>query len=191
MPSGENSFYLNDEIRAALYEDFICIELPAFCRRFFPLSDKKEDTTVAGLSMGGFGALHSGLAHPETFGNIIALSSALITDEVSRMKEGQGNAIAPYSYYHHTFGPPEQILGSHQDPKALARELAEKKGTIPNIYMACGTEDFLIRENRDFHRYLQNLGILHEYEEGPGIHDWIFWYAYLAKALVWLDGLGK
>jgi S-formylglutathione hydrolase FrmB len=187
MPAGENSFYLNDEIRGALYEDFICKELPVFCRKIFPLSAKVQDTTVAGLSMGGFGAIHSGLAYPEVFGNIIALSSALITDEVSGMKEGQGNAIAPYSYYRHTFGPPEKLLGSHNDPKALARKLMENHTAIPNIYMACGTEDFLIRENRDFHQHLQSLGIKHEYVEGPGIHDWVFWNEYIAKALAWLQ----
>jgi S-formylglutathione hydrolase FrmB len=189
MPCGENSFYLNDEIRGALYEDFICEEMPAFCRKIFPLSVKVEDTTIAGLSMGGFGAIHSGFAYPEVFGNIIALSSALITDEVANMKEGQGNMIAPYSYYRHTFGSPEKLLGSHNDPKSLAKNLAGTHTTIPNIYMACGTEDFLIKENRDFHSHLQALGIKHEYEEGPGIHDWQFWNAYLVKALDWLKAL--
>jgi S-formylglutathione hydrolase FrmB len=187
LPTGENSFYLNDEVRMAMYEDFVCDEVPAFCRRIFPLSPRSEDTTIGGLSMGGFGALHSGLAHSDIFGNIIALSSALITDEVSKMKEGQGNPIAPYSYYLHTFGPPEKIPGSHSDPKALAKELLEQKKPIPRMYMACGTEDFLIQENRNFHKYLADLDIKHEYVEGPGIHDWIFWNTYLARALTWLS----
>jgi S-formylglutathione hydrolase FrmB len=189
MPAGENSFWLNDEIRMAMYEDFVCKELPSFCRKIFPLSTKAKDTTVGGLSMGGFGAIHSGLAHPEVFGNIIALSSALITDEVSNMKDGQGNSVAPYSYYCHTFGPPEKLSGSHNDPHALAKTLVDNRATIPNIYMACGTEDFLINENRDFHKCLQSLNITHEYVEGPGVHDWQFWNVYLAKALEWLSGI--
>jgi S-formylglutathione hydrolase FrmB len=187
MPAGENSFYLNDAIRGALYEDFVCEELPAFCRRFFPLSEEAKNTVIGGLSMGGFGALHSGFAHPEIFGNIIALSSALITDEIAGMKKGQSNQIASYDYYHHTFGPLEHLLGNHNDPKSLAAKLVEKKREIPNIYMACGTEDSLIKENRGFHCYLQELGIPHEYVEGPGIHDWTFWNAYLVNALIWLD----
>jgi S-formylglutathione hydrolase FrmB len=186
MPPGENSFYLNDEIRGAMYEDFVCKELPAFCRRIFPLSPEAKDTIIGGLSMGGFGAIHSGLAHPEVFGSIIALSPALITDEISKMKEGQGNVIAPYSYYQHTFGLPAKLLGGHNDPKALVKVLTEKKGAIPRIYMACGTEDFLINEFRDFHQFLENLNIKHECAEGPGIHDWRFWNEYLPKGLSWL-----
>jgi S-formylglutathione hydrolase FrmB len=191
MPSGENSFYLNDEIRGALYENYIYRELPDFCRRFFPISEKKEDTIIGGLSMGGFGALHSGLAYPEVFGNIIALSSALITDEISKLKEGEGNAVAPYSYYRHTFGSLNKLLGSHNDPKALATKLIEENSEIPNIYIACGTEDFLIEQNRDFHRYLQQLKIKHEYTEGPGVHDWVFWNNYIVKGLEWLEEIQK
>ncbi|GHU15751.1 alpha-xylosidase [Spirochaetia bacterium] len=186
MPDGENNFYLNDPIREAMYEDFICDELPAFCRKLFPISCKPAETTVGGLSMGGFGAIHSGLSHPEIFGNIIALSSALITDEVSKMKEGQGNQVASYDYYRHVFGSPENLSGSHNDPKALAEELNRKTQSAPNIYIACGTEDFLIKENRDFHKCLQSLNIKHEYVEGPGVHDWVFWNTYLVKALTWL-----
>jgi S-formylglutathione hydrolase FrmB len=191
MPSGENSFYLNDEARCVLYEDYICKELPDFCRRFFPISEKKEDTIIGGLSMGGFGALHSGLAHTDTFGNIIALSSALITEEISKLKEGEGNAIAPYSYYRHTFGPLDKLIGSRNDPKALAKKLMREKSETPNIYIACGTEDFLIEQNRDFHRYLQQLEIKHEYVEGPGAHDWVFWNTYILKGLAWLEEIRK
>jgi S-formylglutathione hydrolase FrmB len=188
MPPGENSFYLNDKIRGALYEDFVCQELVNFCRKIFPLSAEVDDTTIGGLSMGGFGAIHSGLAHPEVFGNIIALSSALITDEVSKMKDGQGNVMAPYSYYQHTFGPPEKLAGSQNDPKTLARKLTEAHAAFPNIYMACGTEDFLINENRDFSKYLHSLGVKHEYIEDTGVHDWRFWNTYLVKSLEWLTG---
>lgn len=185
MPAIENSFYLNDDKRCAMYEDYITKELPEFICKVFPVSDKVKDTAIAGLSMGGFGALHSGLAAPETFGNIIALSSALITDEVANMKDGQGNQIAPYSYYVHTFGEPPSLLGSHNDPKALAKQLSEKN-RLPGIYMACGTEDFLIDKNRNFHEYLESLGVEHVYVEGSGVHDWKFWSEYIQKALEWL-----
>ena len=52
--------------------------------------------------------------------------------------------------------------------------------------MACGTEDFLINENRDYHNFLLNNGVDVTYEEGPGTHDWTFWDSYMEKALNWL-----
>ncbi|MDR1705696.1 MAG: esterase family protein [Clostridiales bacterium] len=186
MPSGENSFYLNDAARGALYEDYICGELPEIAGKFFPLSKDRKDVTVAGISMGGFGAIHSGLASPGVFGNIISYSAALITDGISKLKEGEGNQVAPYSYYRHTFGDLSVLLGGHNDPKALAASI--KPEETPNIYMCCGSEDFLINENRGFHETLQRLGVKHTYEEEPGVHDWQFWNRFIPRSMEWLCG---
>lgn len=191
MPSGENHFYLNDTIRGAMYEDFICQELPAVCRSMFHISPESKDTTVAGLSMGGFGAVHSGLAAPNVFGNIISLSAALITDTVAEMKEGQkDNGIAPFSYYKHVFGDPSVVIGSHADPKSLAKKIAGK-ADAPKIYIACGTEDTLIKANRDLHNVLNEIGYEHEYVEAPGIHNGEFWNPHLVKGLEWLKSIGR
>lgn len=186
MPSGENSFYLDDAVRDVYYERLIAEEIVSFTRTAFPLSHAREDTTIAGLSMGGFGAMHSGLKYAHVFGHIIALSSALITDMVSQLKEGEGNAIAPYSYYRHVFGDPTMLLGSDKDPKFLAEQIVLRGNNIPEIYMACGTEDFLIEENRDFHQHLTQLGVKHFYQEGSGTHDWSYWDAHIEQAMAWL-----
>lgn len=188
-PSGENSFYLDDIVRDALYEQYICKELIDFTRRVFPLSKERKDTTVGGLSMGGYGAIHSGLKHPDIFGNIIALSSALITDGIADIVKQPDNPIAPPSYYIHTFGKPENVKGSDADPKALAKKLKDTGGLLPNIYMACGSEDILIDQNRDLNAYLNSISYDHIYVESPGIHDWTFWDNYIEKALLWLAGL--
>lgn len=188
MPSCNNSFYLDDEIRGEYFEKYISEELVGLTRAVFPLSKEREDTTIAGLSMGGYGAIRNGLKHSDVFGNIFAFSSALITDEVAAMKEGVGNSIAPYSYYRHVFGEPAKVLGSDNDPKALAKKLASGNGPIPNIFMACGTEDFLIEQNRDFSRCLLDNKIDHEYRESAGVHDWRFWDEYIEKAMIWLYG---
>ena len=82
MPSGENSFYVDNEKASALYGTFIGKELVDFTRRSFPLSDRREDTFIGGLSMGGFGSIVNGLQNPETFGAVCALSSALILDSM-------------------------------------------------------------------------------------------------------------
>ena len=78
MPSGENRFYLDDEKSGERYGEFIGRELVEFTRKLFPLSDRREDTFIAGLSMGGYGALRNGLKYAETFGCVAGLSSALI-----------------------------------------------------------------------------------------------------------------
>ena len=74
MPSGDNSFYVDNPV--SKNGEFIGRELVELTRRMFPLSHKREDTFIAGLSMGGFGALRNGLCYPETFGYIAGLSSA-------------------------------------------------------------------------------------------------------------------
>ena len=195
-PSGENSFYIDDVKRDALYEQYICRELPEFARRVFHISDKREDCVIGGLSMGGYGAIRSGFKHPDIFGAVLAFSSALITDGISHMPDepqpappGQNSAMgmAP-SYFIHTFGKPSGIIGSDVDPKALATQLMDSGAPRPRLYMACGSEDFLIEPNRDLHRHLEGIGYEHHYTEGHGIHSWEYWNEHIAKALNWLDG---
>lgn len=186
-PSGENGFYVDDEKRDALYEQYLC-EVLEFGRRVFPLSEKREDTAIGGLSMGGYGAMRNGLKHPELFGKIIALSSALITDRLAQNTEQQESPMASAAYYDHVFGAPETIPGSDRDPKYLAKRLKESGGALPRIFMACGTEDFLLAPNNDFSAYLDSIGIGHDYRTGPGIHDWAFWDVYIEQALDWAYG---
>ena len=77
MPSGDNSFYFKSRTPWNDYETFIGEELVEITRRMFPLSEKREDTFIAGLSMGGFGALRNGIVYSGTFSHVIGLSSAL------------------------------------------------------------------------------------------------------------------
>lgn len=198
-PSGENSFYIDDKARGALYEQLICRELIDFTRRVFPLSKERKDTTIAGLSMGGYGAIRNGFKNSDVFGNIAAFSSALITDGIDKMTEqppvaAEDNSppgmMSP-SYFIHTFGKPGSIVGSDVDPKALAKKLTDSGDARPNLYMACGSEDFLIEPNRDLHKYLVDIGYEHHYTEGSGTHSWAYWDEHIEKALIWLDELDK
>ena len=162
------------------------VELVDYVRKTFGLAERPEDTYIAGLSMGGFGALHTGLAYPDRFGKIGALSSALIVHEVAAMKPGQGNAVANYDYYRECFGDPATAAERDCNPEVLARKLKAEGKTIPGIYMACGTEDFLIENNRAFHKFLTDEEIPHEYHEGKGIHDMVFWTEHIRNAVEWM-----
>jgi S-formylglutathione hydrolase FrmB len=188
FPAGENSFYLNDNKRDALYEDFLCEELVEFTTRVFPLSDKRENRFIGGFSMGGYGALRNGLKRADVFGGIIALSSALITDHLEQIVSDGGNTIATPDYYRHVFGDDlAAARGGDADPKELARRLLESGASLPRVYMACGTEDFLLADNRSLHTHLEDIGFPHLYREGKGGHDWAFWDAETETALNWLD----
>jgi len=186
MPSGENSFYLDDEDKGELFGEYVGRELVEFTRSLFGLSPSLEDTYIGGLSMGGFGAIRNGLKYHRTFGGIVALSSALIAKEVSTMRPGYENAIAKYEYYRRVFGEPERLLGSDKDPEALVRKIELDGADFPRIYMACGTEDFLLKENRAFHDFLASRGVAHDYREGPGQHDMDFWARHIATAMEWM-----
>lgn len=196
-PSGENSFYIDDVKRDALYEQFICKELVEFTRRAFNLSKTREDTYIGGLSMGGYGAIRNGLKNSDVFGGILAFSSALITDGISHMPDepqpapagqGGGMGMSP-DYFIHTFGTPSKIMGSDVDPKALAKKLMDDPSLPrPKMYMACGSEDFLIEPNRDLHKYLEGIGFEHYYVEGHGTHSWEYWNKHITRSLDWWEG---
>ena len=72
------------------------------------------------------------------------------------------------------------------NPEVLARNLKAAGAKIPEIFMACGTEDFLIENNREMHRFLENEGIGHLYFESKGIHDMVFWREYITKGVEWM-----
>ena len=185
MPAGENSFYVDNPRASRLYGTYIGKELVDFTRRTFPLSAKREDTFIGGLSMGGFGAIVNGLQNPETFGAVCALSSALILDSMMENKEYTDFLMTNKGYYESVFGGLDQVRGSDMDYDALAEKVA-KEPVKPRFYMACGTEDGLIGVNRAFRDHLQGLGFDVTYEEGPGVHDWYFWDKYILKAMEWL-----
>lgn len=188
-PAGENSFYLNQKGTGRAYGDCIGRDLPDYLRNTFGLELSPENTLIAGYSMGGFGAIHVGLSHPETFGHIIALSSALIVHEVAEMKPGSNNGMADYDYYAATFGEPKDVLASRNNPETLVKDLKAAGAAIPGIFMACGSEDFLIEPNRAFHRFLTEEGVPVTYHESPGVHDFVFWNQYIERGIRWALGL--
>lgn len=184
-PSGENSFYLNQKGSYNAYDTFVGVELVDYLRKNLGIALTPEDTFIGGLSMGGYGAIHLGLAHPESFSKIIALSSALIYREVAGMKPGTGNAVADYDYYFQTFGAPETLMEREANPEKQLLDLKAAGGKIPDIFMAVGTDDML----RDLNRVLRDFFVSEDvpvvYYESPGIHDWKFWNEYLEPSIRW------
>ena len=186
MPSADNSFYVDNKKAGAMYGEFFGRELVDITRELFPLSDKCEDTFIGGLSMGGFGAIRTGLKYHKTFGAIAGLSSALITEDAVVSSEGTPTLIGRRSYFESVFGDLDKLLDSYNNPKWLVRDLKEKGADFPKIYLCCGTDDFLIAQNRDFDKFLDEENVKHTYVEGAGEHTWAFWDEYILKVLEWL-----
>ena len=186
MPSGENRFYLDDEKSGELYGEFIGKELVEFTRKLFPLSDKREDTFIAGLSMGGYGAIRNGLKYAENFGCVIGLSAALVHDTWKDADNSAPIFTFRRNYYEAIFGEYDKVKGSDKDPEALLLKLKEEGRPVPKMYLCCGTEDGLVTANRDFRDFLNENGVDLTYVEGPGKHDWVFWDTYIKKVLDWL-----
>lgn len=185
MPAGENHFYIDDVDTKTLYGEYVGNELVQFTRKMFPLSDRKEDTMIGGLSMGGYGAIRNGLKYADNFGSILALSSAMITYKISNASPDYADEVADYHYFTRVFGDLTKLEGTDKDPEALISKLKESRSEVPAIYMACGTEDFLLDVNHRFRDFLSAEEIKFTYEESPGDHTWEFWDKYLEKALEW------
>lgn len=188
MPAGENAFYVDQPKAHNYYGEFIGKELVEQTRKMFPLSHAREDTFIGGLSMGGYGALRNGLKYHGTFGYIVALSSALIIDSLPERTNSQDSFLFMESrdYAESYFGDLDQVLESDMNPKYLIRQLKESRAEIPEIYMACGTEDSLLGVNEDMAQFLKDNGAKVLFETGPGAHEWDFWDAYIKKGIEWL-----
>lgn len=191
MPSGDNHFYVDMPQTHNNYSQFIGKELVRATRAMFPLSGKREDTYIGGLSMGGFGAMMNGLRYTDTFGAIIALSPGLLLEgnlDVSRLSKDPNN-ILNETFYHTVFGDLSRIDMNENNPRKLLINLKERAKTdknvqIPTIYIANGTEDRLIQPLlRTFLPFLDEQRIPYTYEEGKGGHDFTFWDTYIKRAL--------
>ena len=183
-----NDFYLDREATGRQYCQFAGKEVIDYTRKTFGLSERAEDTIIGGLSMGGFGALHTALAYPDTFGAVIALSSALVIHNIAGMKPGAFDGIANEAYYREVFGDLDKVAESDNNPEVLYDRLAVAGAHIPPIYMAVGTEDFLYGANQEFRRFLEKRHADLRYEEGPGVHNWDFWNPYMIKGVEWALG---
>ena len=184
MPYGENSFY-RDTKSGKNYETYLTQELPQIIQWMFPVSKRREDTFIAGLSMGGSAAVRLGLSHPELYGYIGGLSSAFDTGTHQILE----NDFTVWSF---AFEGVDLRTDSSMDCYALASKAAASDGPKPQLYLGVGTEDFLYEENCKFHAHLNEIGMEHVFSTCPGCnHNWNFWDPEILKVLDWLPINGE
>lgn len=178
MPQVQRSFY-HDEVYGGRYWTFLSEELPQVVQSFFRVSDRREDTFVAGLSMGGYGAFRWALRQPERFAAAASLSGAL---DVARRGGGKARPEDP-RMAERLFGD-GPVAGTDADLLHLVAE-SDPAG-LPALRAWCGTEDVLLGDNERFATAAEEAGVPVELLTGPGEHDWAYWDDRIVDVLDWL-----
>lgn len=184
MAGVENSFY-QDMARGGQYYTYMTKELPEYITRIFPASKKREDTFVAGFSMGGYGAWFLALSRPDIYSKAASMSGAL--DIVRLHDEAEAGLVDNPFPWEDAFGETAGHLeGSDRDLFALLKRDMEN-GQVPELYQSCGTEDFLYKLNQGVHEKLEKMGVKTVYKEVPGyMHNWEFWDLEIRSILDWM-----
>jgi S-formylglutathione hydrolase FrmB len=170
MPDGENSWYTNAEnAPAERYEDYILVDLQADVAGKYRTINSRHGRTIAGLSMGGYGALKMALRRPAAFTVVGSFSGAfsatrpellkLIPSEEERLRR--------------IYGDDDSAVRRQNDLPTLAG--AAKPGSVPYIYIDCGIADGLVETNREVVAALHKSGVAYEYHEVAGAHNWEYW----------------
>ena len=167
MPAVNHSFYCNEAF-GERYWDYVSDELPRTMQHFFRISDRPEDTYLAGLSMGGYGAMRLALTFPERFAAAASFSGAVdINDAMLR---------------HRTDDKPDRVFGDVKDLRGTEVDnlyLLKKNANAPHkplLYISCGTADFLYGQHLPFIAELEKNGWkVKHYEKPDAVHEWGFW----------------
>jgi len=178
MPSVQNSSFHNIP-GSYRYFDYVCDEIPTIMNWTFPLSKKRENTFIAGLSMGGNGVFKCGMARPQRFGAIACLSGGFSIYEMIEKDRSVLHAAA--------YGAGEKLAGTIEDPFWQSEQIVKEGVDYPELYVCCGTEDPICYEsNVKFKKHLDKIGMRYTYHEQPGVHDWDFWDDEIKRILDWL-----
>jgi putative tributyrin esterase len=176
MPAVHRSFYA-DEVHGHRYWTFLSQELPQLVSSFFRVSGRPEDTFVAGLSMGGYGALKWALKEPSRFAAVASMSGVVDLAAMARRPER-------VELFERVFGG---TPGDDDDLFALLR--AADPAALPPVHISCGTGDPLLAGNEDFVEEARRAGVRLTVDFRPGEHEWGFWDREIEQILAWLPGL--
>lgn len=172
MPEVQRSFYC-DSASGPRYFTYVADELPRICQTWFRFDSSRDNTCIAGESMGGYGAVKVGLSRPECFGAIASLSGALDYPGMARrVMAGQWPDLLPQEL--RALHGPDGIPSDNEDVINLVRQRADDP-LRPRLIQMCGTSDFLYEDNQTFRRAAQEAGYGHVYLEAPGDHEWPYW----------------
>lgn len=178
MPQVQRSYY-SDEVYGGRYWTFLSEELPEIVHQFLRVSSRRQDTFVAGLSMGGYGALKWALRAPDRFAAAASLSGALdIAGRTTRRERPEDPRMTA-----RIFGD-APVTGSDADLLRLVAEADPAR--LPAMRAWCGREDGLLEDNRTFAAACRAADVPLDLLVGPGAHDWDYWDDTVVNLLAWL-----
>ncbi|MDO8952967.1 MAG: alpha/beta hydrolase family protein [Draconibacterium sp.] len=185
MPDGKVSWYVNSFDGKDPWEDMFIKEFIPFIEKEYRIRPQKEFRAIAGLSMGGNGALLLSMRHPELFSSCVAMSAGTFTDE---------EIIADDSYdryFGNIYGPKTKgAVSEHwkaNSPLYLLDSGDKEKLKSIRFYIDCGDDDFLYKGNSALHVKMRDLGIPHEYRVRQGGYEWSYWRAGLYDGLKFIS----
>lgn len=183
MPCGYNSAYT--DMRYGLkYFSYLADELPAYLCAVLPLSQDPQKTFVAGVSMGGYGAMKWALSRPNFFGAVCSMSGSLrVQDRLEGKSANSGNQCAGM------YGDPPEIIPQEQDLFYMLDQHRGHGTALPRIYCCCGTADkpHIYGAYLNFTEHARTIGVpvLAREREGAA-HTWDYWESILPEALDWM-----
>ena len=182
-PDGERGFWINWHDGTRRYEDWLLEELLPAAERALGVDAQPARRHVVGVSMGGIGALHVALRHPELFASAASLSGAIL-DEEQAVRFSRDSFLRWLVPLDRVFGDgtDREFLEAH-NPFAAVRRRGAALG--PRLFLAAGDreEPFFAGTTRAFHRCLENAGVPHAFELYPGGHGWKNWAPVIERAI--------
>ena len=166
------------------YFTFLSEELPNIIAKLLPcISEKREDTFIAGNSMGAYGAVKIALKCPDRYMAAGGFSGGYdVTDHILSVGLGY-----PDHYWSDIFGKPENV--GKEDISTIAEEMSHKKGPKPHLYIWCGLEDWLLYQNHKVKDQLNSAGYDFTYCESKGSHSWADWDHQIEKFMDWTKSI--
>lgn len=185
LPSCGNMFYIDHGPAFGNYGKFVGKELVDVTRQSFGLPKDREDTAIAGFSMGGYGALRNGLKYYQNFGYIITFSAACVYEpSIGNLDDGEFGYFKK-NLFDKVFGEKSKPGPFSENYRYLIEKAVQNKTFIPKIYMACGLDEEIFSQNEEFSAYLDSMGVMHEYVKNHGEHNWKLWSRQIEPALQW------
>lgn len=168
-PQAVNSWYVNSATNPAdRYSDYIVDDLIAEVDGHYRTIASSHQRAIAGLSMGGYGALLLTLHHPDLFSFTASMSGAFDGSSGAEQVMPQLKASTDQA-----FGPLDSLTRKANDLDTLIA--AADPAKTPYMLLECGTSDPFLPSNRHVIEELWSRGIGYEYHELPGAHTWSFW----------------